>query len=127
MPRFVIQTRFLIVLLACCTACGGNAGPDPQIDDDAGQIASMITEVSDRAGVAESFQEMITADFQADEEQRSRYSRVMCITDRDSVSVDGDAATAEVRIEDIDGSITTVEWTLVKESGVWKIQSAPLP
>ena len=127
MSQTASYSRILVLFAALLTSCGGNEGPDIEIKDDRGLIASMITEVPDHAGVPESFSAMVTASFPADDEQRKRYARFMCVAKRDDVSVDGESATANVRLEDIDGNNTTAQWTFVKENGVWKIQDAPLP
>jgi hypothetical protein len=46
----------------------------------------------------------------------------------DEVKIDGDSATAKVRVTDADGNVVgEVEWTLKQEAGLWKISAAPLP
>lgn len=113
----------LAMILAGC----GGGGQTEYIETDEGDVRLALSDVSGAASDPDEFRALFAEGAAPPDSEREKYRPYMCRAN--SVTIEGDTATAMVEIEDGNtGQIVgEMEWTLVRQGDQWKLQSAPLP
>ena len=133
--RFVMRSWLPVVagmiglaLIMVVVGCDSDSSVRPDSTDE-GKIKLLLGSVGGAAAAAtedpERFQKLFAGAAPADSEA-PRYAK--CSFYAKDTSFNGDTATVKVEVETMEGELDELlQWTVVREEGVWKVKDAPLP
>jgi hypothetical protein len=125
--RFVVACLTAAGVLALSGCGGGSSGRGKgESRDDRQQLAALVTEFAD-TGSPLTMQPYFVAGTKIGQAEFKKYLAHDYKVEG-KPKVDGDAATANVKITASGGKdVGTREWAFVREANKWKLKSAPLP
>jgi hypothetical protein len=118
---FLIATG-LLSASGCERQQHASAPPNP----DAAQIIAVITSVSDSSDTLTKLSRKYAKEAQPNEAQRKQLFKCSYSIDG-PVKIDGNTATAKVKIKQGDQERGSAEWTVIKDGEIWKLKSTPMP
>ncbi|MGF1580377.1 MAG: hypothetical protein ACFCD0_13525 [Gemmataceae bacterium] len=142
LPRRFCVAVLLFAVVGFFVGCGAKrTGYD--VETEAGKLEQFVQEISDRAGSDRSWSGVVAKSNKAALNDRKKFREYSGFFVEGEPTIEGDTATANVRIMKMvikqvkfegklhrdygEAEVATLEWSFVKEDGKWKIQKAKLP
>ena len=119
-----------VSLLALGAGCGTGASTTGPVVDPAseqGQIVALVDKFADFTNNLKSFRSLYCKDAQPSKADMVKMKDAFIYASKENLpQINGDSATIPLTSEDTNGDPKQVEWTAVKEDGVWKLDKTPI-
>lgn len=120
---WVIVGTAILCLPPLC-GCGSSS---PEFGSPPDEVVQLVGGIRDNTRSPQTFAALFSSATPPDEMRRRQFMQYVFVARSASVSGDDASVKVELRRPADNETVGEVEWTAVKEGGVWKLKETPLP